>query len=65
MITINQADEHIHGPNIFSVILGSQQICKFKHNKAQGLADCLQKAADAVEQSEWAEYVIMDDSKGG
>lgn len=65
MITILQAGEDTHEHNIFSVKLGDQQICKFKHDKIQGLADCLQKAADAVEISEWAEYVLMDDSKGG
>ncbi len=65
MITINQADEDIHGLNIFSVILEGQQICRLEHDKMKGLADCLHKAADAVEQSEWAEYVIMDDAKGG
>ena len=65
MITVSQADKDIHGPNIFTVMLGSQQICRFDHDKLEGLADCLHKAADAVEQSDWAEYVMMDDSKGG
>lgn len=65
MITINKADKDIHGPNIFTVMIGDQQICRFEHEKLRGLADCLQKASDAVELSEWAEYVIMDDSKGG
>jgi hypothetical protein len=30
-----------------------------------GLADCLQKAADAVELSEWADFVLLDEPKGG
>lgn len=65
MMTINKADEDTHGPNIYSVLLGSQLVCRFEHDKLHGLADCLQRAADAVELSDWAEYVIMDDSKGG
>jgi len=65
MITINQVDEATHGPSIYSVMLGSQLICKFEHEHRQGLAECLQSAADAVELSEWADYVLMEDSKGG
>ena len=65
MITITQADKEIHGPDIFSVALENQLVCRFKLEKREGLADCLQRAADAVELSEWADFVIMDDSKGG
>ena len=50
---------------MFSVALENQLVCRFKLEKREGLADCLQRAADAVELSEWADYVIMDDSKGG
>lgn len=65
MITINQADEDNYGANTYTVMLGKQLICRFEHDKLHGLANCLQKAADAVELSDWAEYVIMEDSKGG
>ena len=47
-------------------MLRNQLICRFEHDQKDGrLADFLQKAADAVELSEWADYVIMEDSKGG
>ena len=65
MITITQVDEETIGANIFSVSLGNQFICRFEHERQNGLADCLHKAADAVELSDWADYVLMDDSKGG
>ncbi len=65
MITIDKTDEDAHGPDTYTVSLRSQLICRFKHDRLDGLADCLKKAADAVELSEWAEYVIMEDSKGG
>ena len=50
---------------IFRVQIGQQLICKFDHNKLDGLSVCLQKAADAVEQSEWADLVLLDEQKGG
>lgn len=65
MITIKKADEETLGPNIYTVLLRGQMICRFDHDKLDGLAACLQRATDAVELSEWADYVIMEDSKGG
>jgi hypothetical protein len=49
----------------YRIQINKQHICKFEHNRLDGLADCLQKAADAVELSEWADYVLMDEVKGG
>jgi len=46
-------------------MLGQQLICKFEYDLFDGVAGCLQAAADAVELSHWVEYAIMDDSKGG
>ena len=40
-------------------------ICKFEHDSSEGHAKCLQKAADAIKLNEWAEFEIMNDSKGG
>ena len=65
MITIYQADENAYGPNVYSVMLGNHLICRFEHEKPDGLAEFLKKAADATELSDWADYVLMDDSKGG
>jgi hypothetical protein len=65
MITIVDDNCKIEGTCIYSIMLGQQLVCKFEYNILDGLSDCLQKAADAVELSDWVEYVIMDDSKGG
>lgn len=40
-------------------------ICNFQHNRYKGLADCLQKAAEAVELTEWADKAMLHDIKGG
>ncbi len=65
MITIKHTDEGNPKSDIYTVKLGKQFICKFEHDKFDGLALCLQRAADAVELSEWAEHALMTDSKGG
>ena len=65
MITIEPTDEGNLQSDVYTVKLGKQSICRFEHDKFDGLAICLQRAADAVELSEWAEYVLMADSKGG
>jgi hypothetical protein len=63
--TIRSVKQHWHYSLKLSIMLGQQLVCKFEYNILDGLSDCLQKAADAVELSDWVEYVIMDDSKGG
>lgn len=40
-------------------------VCKFDHFIPDGLAECLRKAADAVEFNEWAEDLLETDAKGG
>ncbi len=65
MIRIINDGENIQGICMYRVQVGKQHICKFEHNRQDGLADCLQKAADAVELSEWADLVLLDDTKGG
>ena len=51
--------------SIYRIQVNKHHICKFEHNRLKGLADCLQKAADAVELSEWADYVVLEEIKGG
>ncbi|TKB23884.1 hypothetical protein FCL47_20605 [Desulfopila sp. IMCC35006] len=65
MIRIINDGENTQGTCTYRVQVGKQHICKFEHNRQDGLADCLQKAADAVELSEWADLVLLDDTKGG
>jgi hypothetical protein len=65
MISIFNDGGDIHGICIYQVRVDKQHICKFEHNRQDGLADCLQKAADAVELSEWADFVLLDEIKGG
>lgn len=49
----------------YRIQVEKQHICKFEHNRVKGLADCLQKAAEAVELSEWADFVLLDEINGG
>ena len=65
MISITNEGRDIQGICIYRVQIGKQHICKFEHNRLDGLADCLQKAADAVALSEWADFVLLDEIKGG
>ena len=50
---------------VYRVQIGQQLICKFDHNKLDGLAACLRQAADSVEQSEWADFVLLSEQQGG
>ena len=65
MIRIINDGGDVDGICIYRVLVGNHHICKFEHNRLDGLADCLQKAADAVELSEWADLVLLDETKGG
>ena len=65
MIRITNEGGDIKGICTYRVQVGKQHICKFEHNRLDGLADCLQKAAAAVELSEWADFVLLDEPKGG
>ena len=40
-------------------------VCKFDHYTPDGLAECLRKAADAVEFNDWAKDLLKTDVKGG
>ena len=65
MIKIFNAGQNSEGINTYIVKVDKQYICTFEHNRLDGLTDCLQKAVDAVELSEWADSVLLDDVKGG
>ncbi len=65
MIRIINDGENTQGACIYRIQINKQHICKFEHNRLEGLAVCLQKAADAVELSEWADFVLLDEIKGG
>ena len=54
-----------HGICEYRIQVEDMHICRFKHNRLDGLADCLKKAAEAVELSEWADYVLFHETKGG
>ncbi len=65
MITIVDDNSKKKGARIYSIMLGQQLVYKFEYDILDGIAGCLQTAADAVELSDWVEFAIMDDSKGG
>jgi hypothetical protein len=65
MIRIIEDNASSQEIRIYRIQIDKHHICKFEHNRINGLADCLQKAADAVELSEWADFVLLEDIKGG
>ena len=65
MITIRYERCDTEGNCTYRVQIKKRLICKFKHNSLEGPAACLQKAAEAIKLNEWAEFEIMNDSKGG
>ena len=65
MITIKYESSDARGNCTYRVQIKKKFICRFEHNSAEGPAECLQKAADAMKLNEWAEFEIMNDSKGG
>ena len=50
---------------VYKIHIDKSFVCKFEHHNPDGLAECLHKAADAVDLSEWAEFVLKTDAKGG
>ena len=65
MISIIFESGDPEGKSVYQLTLNDQTICKFGHHPPDGLADCLRKAADAVELSDWAKTVLRTDAKGG
>lgn len=65
MINIINDGGDMQGVCRYRIQVDTHHICRFEHNRQDGLADCLQKAADAVELSEWADFVLMEEPKGG
>lgn len=65
MISIINDGGDRQGICVYRIQVDKHHICKFEHNRMDGLADCLQKAADAVELSEWADFVLLEEPKGG
>ncbi len=65
MITIRNESSDVQGNCTYLVEINKFLICKFEHNSSEGPAECLKKAAHAMELNQWAEFEIMNDSKGG
>jgi hypothetical protein len=65
MITIRYESGDTEGSCTYRVHVNKKLICRFEHNLSDGPAECLQRAADALKLDEWAEFEIMNDSKGG
>ncbi|MFT5730264.1 MAG: hypothetical protein ACI8PB_004442 [Desulforhopalus sp.] len=65
MITIRYEKCDAQGNCTYRVQIKKNLICRFEHNSSEGPAECLQRAADAMKLTEWAEFEIMNDSKGG
>lgn len=46
-----------HGSNKYQVRINSKVIAEYYHNREDGLAECLRKAATAVEQTDRVEII--------
>jgi hypothetical protein len=53
MIAIINVSESPKGINDYEVRINKQLICRFQHKREEGLAKCLQLAAQAVENEKW------------
>jgi hypothetical protein len=65
MISISYESGESNETCVYKIHLENSFICKFDHHNPDGLAECLHRAADAVELSDWAEAVMKTDAKGG
>ena len=61
MIAIVNVSEHDspYGIHQYELRINSRVIAKFEHTREQGLAVCLQKAAEAAEKAKWKEVTEM------
>lgn len=58
MIAIFNTGGDTKGVSNYQVQINDTFICKFKHNRPDGLAECLRKAAEAVD-NEKKDMMIM------
>ena len=65
MINISYESGQADNTCVFKIHIEELFVCKFEHFSPDGLAECLHKAADAVELSEWADFILKNDAKGG
>jgi len=57
MIAIVNIDKNPRktGIHLYEVRINQDVICRFTHNREDGLATCLRMACEAVEENKWAE----------
>jgi len=55
ILNISESDygvEYGHGKQHYSLRINHEELCQFEHTFEDGLASCLRKAADALEEGE-------------
>lgn len=65
MISISYENGEFADICVCKLHVQSMFVCKFDHYTPDGLAECLRKAADAVEFNDWAKDLLKTDVKGG
>ena len=65
MITILLRNDSSDDESHLRVQVDQQVVCDFVQPKSGNLAECLRKAADAVEMSDWVDEVLKSDIRGG
>jgi len=61
MIAIVNVDKNPRktGAHVYEVRINHDVICRFTHNREDGLATCLRLASEAVEEQKWADVAKM------
>ncbi|HEY4744785.1 MAG TPA: hypothetical protein VIH45_09030 [Desulfuromonadaceae bacterium] len=50
------------GENVYEIRIDRNVMTTFTHTREQGLAECLQKAAEAVERHKWCKVLVSEAS---
>lgn len=65
MIKIKYISKDSHEKYLLEITIKGEIACQFEHFNSDGWAICLRKAADAIDLNDWAEDILLNDSKGG
>jgi len=61
---INQQKKNKHGETLYFVLINNNKITEFYHKREYGLAACLRKAGDAVNNkniNKWLKFLLNEE----
>jgi len=65
MIEIKRISENIFGEADYQLLLNGEKVGDFKHNRQDGLKQCLIDASNAVDSGAWAKTAELYKKYGG